>query len=149
MGKEGSHRGPRQAGPKLQGKEQGNQEVLGLGQSEYLTITDVYLSQNGGKLQAPFGGHRKAWDSVQHSFTVNNRRKCPLFAKGHQPPPPHRCCVLTGELLDTEPLHVCPEGTLRTGERHAAMSPIDTVHIRNRKLHNGSDCGVRDMRVMS
>lgn len=57
-----------------------------LGRSEYLTLTSLTstLSQNGGKLQAPFGGHRKAWNSIQHSFTVSDRRKCPLFDKGHQ-----------------------------------------------------------------
>lgn len=79
---------------------------------------------------------------------MSDRRKCPLFDKGHQKS--HRDAVsFTGELLDTEPLHVCPEGKLGTRERHAGTSPIDTVHIRNWKLHNSCDCGVRDSRIMS
>lgn len=44
---------------------------------------------------------------------------------------------------------MCPESTLRTGERHAGMSPVDTVHIRNWKLHSGSDFGVSGTRGMS
>lgn len=83
-------RGPSQEGLKLQGKEQGNQEVLGLGRLEYLTLTSwrSTLREDGGKLQPPFGEHGKAWDSTQH-FTVktlSDRRKCPLFDKGHQTP---------------------------------------------------------------
>lgn len=60
---------------------------------EYLTLTSLTstLSQKGGKLRASFGAHRKARDSIQHSCTVSDRRKCPLFDKGHQKP--HRDAV--------------------------------------------------------
>lgn len=64
--------------------------MLGLGKLEYLTLTSwrSALREDGGKLQPPFGEHGKAWDSIEH-FTVktlSDRRKCPLFDKGHQTP---------------------------------------------------------------